>query len=100
MKTFVLIFIMAATTYLVRMIPFTVFRRKITNPFLRSLLAYLPYAIISAMTFPAVLYVTGDLPSSVAGLAAGLLLGLLDRSLVEISLAATAVSLAVWLIRK
>lgn len=100
MKTLGLIIIMAATTYLVRMIPFTAFRHRITNPFFRSMLAYLPYAIISAMTFPAVLYVTGDLPSSVAGLAAGILLGLLDRSLVEISLAATFVSLAVWLIRK
>ena len=100
MKTLGLIIIMAATTYLVRMIPFTAFRKKITSPFFRSLLAYLPYAIISAMTFPAVLYVTGDLPSSMAGLAAGILLGLLDRSLVEISLAATFVSLAVWLIRK
>ena len=100
MKTLGLIIIMAATTYLVRMIPFTAFRKKITSPFFQSLLAYLPYAIISAMTFPAVLYVTGDLPSSVAGLAAGILLGLLDRSLFEISLTATFVSLAVWLIRK
>ena len=47
-----LMIIMAVTTYLVRMIPFTAFRKKITNPFFKSLIYYLPYALLSAMTFP------------------------------------------------
>ncbi len=96
MRTYGLIAIMAISTYLVRMIPFVVFRNKVENPFLKSLLYYLPYAILSAMTFPAILYATGDLTSAVAGLAAGIILGLLDRSLVEIALATSMVSFLFW----
>ena len=47
--------IMFAVTYLVRVLPLVVFRKKITNRFVRSFLAYIPYAVLAAMTFPAVL---------------------------------------------
>lgn len=46
--------IMFAVTYLVRVLPLVVFRKKITNRFVRSFLAYIPYAVLAAMTFPAV----------------------------------------------
>ena len=42
--------VMALVTYLVRVIPFTVFRKKIKSRFLKSFLYYIPYAILSAMT--------------------------------------------------
>ena len=42
---------MAAVTYLIRMLPLTLIRRKITNRTLRSFLYYVPYATLSAMTF-------------------------------------------------
>ena len=82
------------------MIPFTVFRKKITDPFFRSLIYYLPYAILSAMTFPFIVYSTDNIPAAVAGLVIGAVLGFLERSLVEISLAASVASLIVWLISK
>ena len=47
------ILIMAVVTYLIRMIPLTVFRKKITNRFVRSFLYYVPYACLTAMTIPA-----------------------------------------------
>ncbi len=100
MRIFGLIAIMAISTYLVRMIPFVVFRSKVENPFLKSLLYYLPYAILSAMTFPAILYATGDITASAAGLAAGIILGLFDRSLVEIALATSFVSLIIWFFQR
>ena len=96
MRIIGLIAIMALSTYLVRMIPFVLFRNKVENPFLKSLLYYLPYAILSSMTFPAILYATGDFTASAAGLAAGIVLGLFDRSLVEIALATSFVSLIIW----
>ena len=46
--------VMAGVTYLIRMLPFTLFRRQIRSRFLRSLLYYLPYAVLSAMTIPAI----------------------------------------------
>ena len=46
--------VMAATTYLIRALPFVAFRRKIRSRFARSFLSYAPYAVLTAMTVPAV----------------------------------------------
>ena len=51
--------VMAVVTYLIRMLPLTVFRRKIQSVFIRSFLYYVPYAVLTAMTIPDVLYCTG-----------------------------------------
>ena len=64
--------VMAVVTYLPRMLPLAVFQRKIENKFIRSFLTYVPYAVLSAMTFPAILYATSDnpvtgIPSAAAG---------------------------------
>ena len=95
-ETFLLILIMAVTTYLVRMIPFLLVRKKIQNRFIKSLLHYMPYAILSAMTIPAVFYCTGDIRTSLIGFAVGLLLSLKGCSLVVISLSSCAAALASW----
>ena len=50
------LFIMFAVTYLVRVLPLVVFKKKITNRFVRSFLTYIPYAVLAAMTFPAVFF--------------------------------------------
>ncbi|MBO4767824.1 MAG: AzlD domain-containing protein, partial [Lachnospiraceae bacterium] len=44
---------MMIVTYLVRAIPFTMFRRKVKNRFFRAFLYYVPYAVLTAMTLPA-----------------------------------------------
>ncbi len=49
--------VMAGVTYCIRMLPFVCMRRKITSPYLLSLLYYLPYAVLAAMTFPAIFYI-------------------------------------------
>ena len=59
--------VMAVVTYLIRMLPMTVYRRPIRSRFARSFLAYIPYAVLGAMTFPEVLYSTGDLRTAAAG---------------------------------
>ena len=45
--------VMAGVTYLVRVIPLVLFKKKITNKFLNSFLYYTPYAVLAAMTIPA-----------------------------------------------
>ena len=60
MSVAIYIFVMAAVTYLIRMIPFTFFRKKIKSRFFRSFLYYIPYAVLSAMTIPAIFYSTGN----------------------------------------
>ena len=51
--------VMAGVTYLVRMVPMTFFRRQIRSRFVKSFLHYVPYAVLTAMTVPGVLYSTG-----------------------------------------
>ena len=46
--------VMFAMTYLVRVLPLVLVRSRISNTFIRSFLYYIPYAVLAAMTFPAV----------------------------------------------
>ena len=52
MKTYLYLFVMAATTYLIRVLPLTLIRKPIQNPFLRSFLFYVPYVTLAVMTRP------------------------------------------------
>ena len=58
MKTYLYLFVMAATTYLIRVLPLTLIRKPIQNPFLRSFLFYVPYVTLAVMTFPAIMNAT------------------------------------------
>lgn len=73
MKTYLYLFVMAATTYLIRVLPLTLIRKPIRSPFLRSFLYYVPYVTLSVMTFPAIMNAT---QSPIAG-AAAMLVGIL-----------------------
>lgn len=92
---FTAILIMAGVTYLVRMLPLTLFRKKIENRFVKSFLAYVPYAVLAAMTFPAILESTSSLWSALIGLAVALLLAWKNRSLLTVALGAVAAVLIV-----
>ena len=83
--------LMAGVTYLIRMLPFTFFTKKIRSRFLRSFLYYVPYAVLSAMTFPAIFYSTGNVMTALCGTAAALLLAFFNCSLTVVSLCAAAV---------
>ncbi len=65
--------IMCLTVYCIRMLPFLVFRREITNTWLRSFLYYVPYVTLAVMTFPAIITATNDIRSGIAALIVGLL---------------------------
>ena len=83
--------IMAVVTYLPRMLPLAIFKKKITNPWVKSFLAYVPYAVLAAMTFPAILYATSSLYSALAGLLVALVLAYYNKSLLVVALASTGV---------
>lgn len=86
----VYILVMAVVTYLLRMIPMTFFRKKVTSRFIRSMLYYLPYAVLSAMVIPAVFSSTGSMITAAAGLVVALILALFNRSLITVALGASA----------
>ena len=90
--------VMALVTYLIRMIPFTLFRKEIKSVFFRSFLAYVPYAVLGAMTFPSIFFATASLPSAIAGTVVALVLAFFRRSLLTVALGASGAALAVELL--
>ena len=90
--------VMALVTYLIRMIPFTLFRKEIKSVFFRSFLAYVPYAVLGAMTFPSIFFATSSLPSAIAGTAVALILAFFRRSLLTVAVGAAGTALAVELV--
>lgn len=70
---YIYILIMAAVSYLIRVLPVTLIRKPIQNQFIQSFLYYVPYVTLAVMTFPAIVEAT---QSPIAGLAA-LMVGVL-----------------------
>ena len=97
MSLAIYILVMAGVTYLIRMIPFTLFRGKIRSRFFRSFLHYIPYAVLTAMTIPAIFYSTGSLPTAIAGTAVALVLAYMGKPLIVVALAASAAALDCFL---
>ena len=80
--------VMAVVTYLIRMLPLTVFRKEIKSRFVQSFLTYIPYAVLGAMTFPDVMYSTGNLWTAAAGVVVAVILAWRGKSLLTVALAA------------
>ena len=97
-RFFLYLLVMAGVTYLIRMLPLVAIRGRIRSRFLQSFLHYLPYAVLGAMTFPAVFTSTGALLPSLAGLAVGVALGWLEKSLMTVAVAACATAYLVSLL--
>ena len=90
MSIYIYILVMAVTTYLIRALPLTVFRKPIKSRFLRSFLHYVPTACLTAMTFPAILYATENWLSGAVGLGVGLLLAFKNKSLIVVAVSSCA----------
>ena len=91
--------IMAGVTYLIRMLPFVIFKKKIENRFVQSFLYYIPYAVLGAMTFPAILSSTSSTLSAAIGLAVAVACAYFELGLLPVALAACAsVFVTEWII--
>ena len=90
MSIYVYIAAMALTTYLIRVLPMTIFRRPIRSRFLKSFLYYVPYACLTAMTFPAILGDTASVISGAAALVVAVVLSYLGKSLIVVAVASSA----------
>ena len=90
MSIYLYIATMALTTYLIRVLPLTIFRKPIQSRFLRSFLHYVPYACLTAMTFPSILSSTASIISGAAALIVAVVLAYRGKSLLTVSLAASA----------
>ena len=100
MSIYVYIFTMALTTYLIRVLPLTIFRKPIRSRFLRSFLHYVPYACLTAMTFPAILSSTASILSGAAALIVAIVLAYRGKSLIVVALSSSAAVLVVECVLK
>lgn len=98
MTMFLYIAVMAGVTYLIRMIPFTLFRKKIKSRFIQSVLYYIPYAVLSAMTFPAIFYSTDNTVTAVVGTVIAIILAYFKLPLTVVAIAACAAAFITGLI--
>lgn len=89
---------MAGVTYLLRMLPMTLIKRKIRSRFVQSFIYYVPYAVLTAMTLPSILYCTEDMLPSLLGFAAAIAAALLGGSLLCVALSACGVVLCAQIV--
>lgn len=90
--------VMAGVTYLVRLLPILFIRKKIKSRFIRSFLYYVPYAVLTVMTIPAIFYSTGFMTSAIIGAAVAIALAFLGRSLITVAAGACVSVLIVEII--
>ena len=98
MSIIIYIAVMAGVTYLIRMIPFAAFRKQIKSRFIKSILYYLPYAVLAAMTVPAIFYSTGNIKSAIVGTVVAVIVAFFEKPLIIVALAAAASALITDLI--
>ncbi len=87
------ILIMAGVSYLIRVLPLTLIRKRIRNRFIQSFLYYVPYVTLSVMTFPAILHATQSPVSGAAALIVGIVAAWLGAGLFRVAVSCCAVVL-------
>ena len=90
-NVYLYLLIMAAVTYLIRVLPLTVIRGEIKNKRVRAFLYYGPYVTLAVMTFPAIIDATGSPLTAVAALIAAVGLSWFGGSLLQVSILSCAV---------
>ena len=98
MNFFVYLIVTAGTTYLVRMLPLVLMKGRIKSRFLLSFLHYIPSAVLTVMTIPAIFSATGDIRTAAAGFAVAMVLAWRGKSLLTVAAAACAAVLAAELL--
>lgn len=96
----VYVVLMAGVTYLIRMLPLVIFKKKIQSRFIKSFLFYMPYAVLTAMTIPAIFTATSSVWSAAAGLLVAVILAWHEKSLLTVAVfACAAVFVTEWLLK-
>lgn len=97
MKFFLYLLVTAGVTYLIRMLPLVLMKKKIRSRFLLSFLHYIPYSVLAVMTIPAIFYATDRIPA-IAGFTVAVLLAYRGKSLLTVAAAACTAVLLTMLI--
>lgn len=88
---YIYLLVMSGVTYLIRMMPFVLIKERIKNRFVLSFLYYVPYAVLSVMTIPAIFYSTSSVMSAALGFVVAFFLAYRKKSLIQVAATACAV---------
>ena len=95
---------MALVTYLIRVLPLTLIRKKIENKTIRSFLYYVPYVTLAVMTFPAILDATQYPIAALVALLVAIALAYFGKSLFFVAISSSVtvfvIELAIKLLTK
>ena len=84
-NVYLYILTMALVTYLIRALPLTLIRKRITSTFIKSFLHYVPYVTLAVMTFPAIVEATNSPLAGFLALVVGILAAWFGRSLLTVA---------------
>ena len=90
-NNYIYIAVMALVSYAIRVLPLTLIRKPIRNPFIQSFLYYVPYVTLAVMTFPAIVHATQDPLAGAAALVVGIVAAWLGAGLFPVSVLCCAV---------
>ena len=97
-RVWISIFVMAAVTMAIRIIPVTLMRKPVKSRFIRSFLTYVPYVTLAVMTFPAIIDSAGTPLAGAVALVVGLVLAWLGAGLPVVAAVCSVVAFLVALI--
>lgn len=94
----IMLAVMAITTYLIRVTPMALFHRKIENRWFKDFMFYIPFCVLSAMTFPDVIYSTLSLTSGIVATVVALIMSWRKRDLLVVAIGAVTAAVLTELI--
>lgn len=86
MKIYMYILVAALVSFILRVAPLTLIRKKIENRFLKSFLYYVPYVTLAVMTFPAILSASQEPLAGLAALIVGAVMSWFGAGLFPVAL--------------
>ncbi len=92
------ILVMFAISYLVRVLPLTIFRKPIESRFVQSFLYYVPYVTLALMTFPSMVEATQSPIAGAIALIAGVAAAFFGAGLLPVAAICCAVTFIAELI--
>ncbi len=90
--------VMFGVTYLIRVMPLMLIRKKIENRFIRSFLAYIPYTVLGAMTFPAIFHALDNPIAGVISAVCGIVLAVCGKGLCTVAAGTAAAAYIAMLV--
>lgn len=90
-NAYIYIFTAAIVSYLIRVIPLTIFRKPIKNRFIKSFLYYVPYVTLAIMTFPAIIQTTESFIPGLIALIVGIIISYFGAGLFPVACVCCAI---------